>query len=201
MTSSASLPRRRRAGALAALTALAALALVASGLAGCGPSGRGPDDPPAARACLTDLHVETSGGVGRPKLSSADEERSWTLPQGLRLSVSATREPDGLRFLARVKTDTGAPADWVYLTGGEPGTTNPVHVRIATAKPRPAPARPRREAYPEPERVRLEPGAEIRYLVHVCASDYEPPWPRKMKVEWSVEAWGASRVTGEISLE
>ncbi len=181
------------ARALGALGALAALTA-------CGPSGPPPESA-SGSSCEVYIKRDTKGGVGREAISSADEEKGWTMPQGLKLSVTATREPDGLTFVAKLVNDTPAAVDWVYLTGGEPGNTNPVNVQIAGLPLRPKPARPRAEVYPAPGKVRLEPGAEIKYTVHVCAADYQPPWPRAMKVAWSVEAWGASRVTGELPIQ
>lgn len=184
-------------------TRLTLAACLAGGalLAACGPSGPPAETAASGSSCEVYIKHENKGGVSRETISSADQEKGWTMPQGLKLSVTATREPDGLTFVARLVNDTAAPVDWVYLTGGEPGSTNPVNVQIAGLALRPKPPRPRAEVYPAPGKLRLDPGAEVKYTVHVCASDYQPPWPKAMKVAWSVEAWGASRVTGELAIQ
>jgi len=107
-------------------------------LAACGPSGPPAETAASGSSCEVYIKHENKGGVSRETISSADQEKGWTMPQGLKLSVTATREPDGLTFVARLVNDTAAPVDWVYLTGGEPGSTNPVNVQIAGLALRPS---------------------------------------------------------------
>ncbi len=148
-------------------------------------------------ACQRGLTTARTGEMSVPKVFDAPEARVWAKSAELAIDVAAQRTGDAVTFSARVRNTAEIPLDWVYLTTGEPGETSPVSVAPAHLIPLPEPSRAP-IGLPFPERVRLQPGAEIRYYVRVCLADYKRPWPASIPLHWSVEAWGKSRLAGEL---
>jgi hypothetical protein len=142
------------------------------------------------------LRVEQSAGVTESDPAVA---ATWKLPPALHIDVSAVRSPDGLLLTATVHNTGTAPADWVYLTGGAAGGTNPMGVTVRGVATKPMNAPPI-EVYPAPKAMRMPAGAEIRYRVSRCQSDYASPWPAQLDIDWSVEGWGDARKTGTLRL-
>lgn len=146
------------------------------------------------------LRVETSGEVGPVASIDDGPARAWS-PTGLRITATSRRVGDAIETVGVVRNESNEPRAWVYLTGGEPPSTNPMQSQIVGLALRPSPPRPRMEVYPAPMQRQLAPGAEVRYRLRRCQDDYVGAFSRPVTVSFSVEAWGAHRVTGQHVVE
>ena len=126
--------------------------------------------------------------------------RAWKMPPEVALDVQARRVGLEIVVTAVLRNNAAAPREVVYLTGGEPGSTNPFHSKL-TAKPRPKPpepGRPRQGVYPAPERVTLPPRGVLTYEHRHCAEEYLIGPDEAVRAQWSFEAWAGQRRTGEV---
>ncbi|MBL8679330.1 MAG: hypothetical protein JNK05_09205 [Myxococcales bacterium] len=146
------------------------------------------------------LRVETSGEVGSVASIDDGAARAWA-PTGLRITASSRRLGDAIETVGVVRNESNEPRPWVYLTGGEPPSTNPMQSQLVGQALVPSPPRPRMEVYPAPMQRVLQPGSEVRYRLRRCQSDYVGAFSRPLTISWSVEAWGAHRVTGQHVVE
>lgn len=174
------------------------------------------DTPPATTATPTPTSAETKAVappgpcVFRAKRATEGDvrfdwiedgpARAWRMPAEVALSVTARRMGGEIIVTAILRNNAAAPREVVYLTGGEPGSTNPFHSKL-TASPRPRPpepGRPRREVYPAPERVTLPPGGVLTYEHRHCVEEYLIGPDEAVRAQWSFEAWAGQRRTGEV---
>lgn len=142
------------------------------------------------------LRIETSGEVGPVASIDDGAARAWA-PTGLRITATSRRLGDAIETVGVVRNESHEPRPWVYLTGGEPPSTNPMQSQLVGQALVPSPPRPRMEVYPAPMQRVLQPGGEVRYRLRRCQADYVGAFSRPLTVSWSVEAWGAHRVTGQ----
>lgn len=147
--------------------------------------------------CAAQASRRSDGDVRFDWVDRAAAE-SFQMPGGdVRIDVTGRREGPYLVVTGVLRNQAAAPREVVYLTGGEPGSTNPFNVTVeAPERPKPPePSRPRQEVYPEPERATLAPGAALIYERRVCAADYDLSAP-KARITWGFEAWRGPRPYG-----
>lgn len=129
-----------------------------------------------------------------------DVAEAWQMPAEVTVSATARREGPHLVVTGVVRNTAAEPREVVYLTGGEPGSTNPFNTTVhAPVRPKPPlPPQPRRENYPEPMRATLTGGAAIVYEHRHCAADYV--LGGEVRASWGFEAWRGDRPHGEVAI-